>query len=420
MKTKLFATLAAAALLICGPVSSSFAQEQPPAGQPYDFDGPAVDTNQAMYESAAGMTLPMWQRNNVQTFSNYASTGIYNCTDPNRCSIVPSLILLGRDPAVAGPPPNNVTQIPTTIVPLILKFLDADGRTVRYTFDAFNNSACAGNKSPTTLTMQSPLFTDTPIQAPYWKPFYDQPNQATQFVDAAMRSEFYSWMSAQNPWHNKFHVTVAAPVTRNVPRRYWGTRRPAQGGCGALGAVDEKNWLDPVLRNIANTFGPNQFVFFITYNLIEFDTNGDDFLGYHNAYGNPPQVYAIAPFDTSLRYGMSDVSVMAHELGETMNNPLVTTNGNATPGWNINRGTGGRVSCQGNFEVGDPARILVGVNGHQITMNGFTYHLQEIAFAGWFYRISGLGIPWPGKPAPAYSTNGTFTTDAGTTCAPPF
>src|SRR5579863_2840000 len=150
MKSKVLLLLAATALLICSSAPLSVAQEQPPAGQPYDFDGPAVDINQAMYESAAGMTLPMWQRTNVLTFSNYANTGVYNCTDPNRCSIVPSLILLGRDPAVAGPPPNNVTQIPTTIVPLVLKFLDVNNN-VRYTFDPSNPNACTGTKSAVTL-----------------------------------------------------------------------------------------------------------------------------------------------------------------------------------------------------------------------------------------------------------------------------
>jgi len=284
-----------------------------------------------------------------------------------------------------------------------------------------------GNQSLSNLTLQSPLFADFVIQPPYWNIFYDHPQQKTQFVDAQMRSEFYSWMSAQNPWHNKLLPTLNSPITRDVPWGSWGVRQIAAGGCGArdirgnqwLGIVDDQ-WLDPVLRNIANTIGTTKFAFFITWNVIERDvTQGTDYLGYHNAYGNPPQVYAIAPFDTSKRFFMADVSVMAHELGETMNNPLVSTAGNATPGWNINRGLARPVSCQYNFEVGDPVRILRGTSGHSVTApNGFTYHLQEIAFAGWFYRIAGLGIPWPNHPSPAYSTNGTFTTDAGIACTP--
>jgi hypothetical protein len=59
--------------------------------------------------------------------------------------------------------------------------------------------------------------------------------------------------------------------------------------------------------------------------------------------------------------------------------------------------------CQSNLEVGDP------LSGTLITdsLNGFSYHLQELAFFGWFYhRSPGLGVNgW-------YSSNGTFTTSA--------
>ncbi len=63
----------------------------------------------------------------------------------------------------------------------------------------------------------------------------------------------------------------------------------------------------------------------------------------------------------------------------------------------------GQVSgCQGNLEVGDPR---TGTNFPAATANGFTYHLQELAFFSWFFHQSpswGAG----GK----YSNNGTFTT----------
>jgi hypothetical protein len=62
--------------------------------------------------------------------------------------------------------------------------------------------------------------------------------------------------------------------------------------------------------------------------------------------------------------------------------------------------------CQGNFEVGDPLSpggipptsnsfVVVGANG-------FTYHLQELAFFNWFYGGASTGSG--GK----YSNNGTF------------
>jgi hypothetical protein len=63
---------------------------------------------------------------------------------------------------------------------------------------------------------------------------------------------------------------------------------------------------------------------------------------------------------------------MAHEIGEWMNDPF---GNNPTPLW----GHTGQVSgCQNNLEVGDP---LTGTIVPPVVMpNGFTYHLQELAF----------------------------------------
>src|SRR5215472_16401835 len=53
---------------------------------------------------------------------------------------------------------------------------------------------------------------------------------------------------------------------------------------------------------------------------------------------------------------------------------------NPTPAWGHVGQVGG---CQNNLEVGDP---LTGKNIQTVTMpNGFTYHLQELAFFSWFY-----------------------------------
>jgi hypothetical protein len=59
-----------------------------------------------------------------------------------------------------------------------------------------------------------------------------------------------------------------------------------------------------------------------------------------------------------------------------MDDPLVN---NATPAWgNIGQVTG----CQSNLEVGDP---LTGT-AFTATLNGFTYHPQELVFFSWFSR----------------------------------
>ncbi len=94
---------------------------------------------------------------------------------------------------------------------------------------------------------------------------------------------------------------------------------------------------------------------------------------------------------------------MSHEVAEWMDDPL---GGNATPAW----GHVGQVSgCQGNLEVGDP---LTGTVLPAVTMpNGYSYHLQELAFFSWFFRQSpSIGVNgW-------YSDNGHFTSGAGPVC----
>jgi hypothetical protein len=97
---------------------------------------------------------------------------------------------------------------------------------------------------------------------------------------------------------------------------------------------------------------------------------------------------------------VADVSILSHEIGEWMNDPQLL---NFTPAWLVGSG------CQGNYEVGDPlnGRLMPPVK----MSNGFTYHLQELAFFSWFYRLSPSGgvNGW-------YSDNGSLTSDAGPVC----
>jgi hypothetical protein len=93
---------------------------------------------------------------------------------------------------------------------------------------------------------------------------------------------------------------------------------------------------------------------------------------------------------------------MSYEVAEWMDDPLGT---NPTPAWGHVRQVGG---CQNNLEVGDR---LSGTDIPTVTMpNGFTYHLQELAFFSWFYGPPSIGS------GGLFSDNGTFKTDAGPVC----
>ena len=122
-------------------------------------------------------------------------------------------------------------------------------------------------------------------------------------------------------------------------------------------------------------------------------------LGYQNATAAAlkAQTYSVSDFDSSgfLPPEYNDTLILSHELAEWADDPFTV---NATPAWG---NTGQVVGCQGNLEVGDP---LTPTGFPPVMMNGFTYHLQELAFMTWFFGGPGMSA------GGLFSNNGTFTT----------
>lgn len=177
-------------------------------------------------------------------------------------------------------------------------------------------------------------------------------------------------------------------------------------------AVVNINTVDSALQSYITAHGLNasQFPFFVTYNAVMSvgganNLNNCCVLGYHNALGTPGQTYGIAEFegrDQTVFSGVADVASASHELTEWIDDP---SGGNPTPPWG---GIGQVSGCQSNLEVGDP---LSGTLMPAVTTNGFTYHVQELAYFSWFYGGTSLGAG--GKD----STNGTFA-GAAKLCPP--
>ena len=387
MKSKSIARIAGSLLLLTFSASIIFAQEEMTAGQESTptlsfrtnpLEGETLE--QALAESAAGQTIPMWP---------YDVTGFYG---RYRGAIV------GRKYDTRSDDGSGVTKIPMYIVPLVVDFVAyLNGRKyVYWEFDPTTGSplnVCTPNGSPLAIVQNSPLFQDAPN---VWG---GTDLGTTQYIDAQLRGEFWKRLQVvAEPWHNKFDVTTLPPQRLEVPYPYWGVSRSNNGKC-VVGRIYYL-WLDLKLRKMIADLknqgvGPTNVPLFLTYNVYAWA--GGDLGGYHSAYGSPMQVYTMSAFDTSGFFGQAsqDITILSHELGELVNDP---SGMNYTPAW----GRIGQVKgCQRNFEVGDP---VTGKQNPVITLNGFDYHPQELAFFSWFFRSRNDGVNgW-------YSSNGTLRT----------
>jgi hypothetical protein len=120
-------------------------------------------------------------------------------------------------------------------------------------------------------------------------------------------------------------------------------------------------------------------------------------LGYHSGFFVGPNLQIYSPFsiDTTGLFGAGYVTTLSHEMAEAVNDP--TTN-NPTPLW----GDLGQVvgTCQNNLEVGDPLSEGFGTPTNPFVVvgdNGLTYNLQELAYYGWFFGSTSLGVGAGGR-----------------------
>ena len=334
--------------------------------------------------------------------------------------------MVGRNP-FRDPGPAN---IPTDVVPVIVKT-----QTMATSFNPKTGiiSTAAGsntldptqpddvclsppNDVPTKLATSSPIFSSAPFT--FGGTFVGN----TQYADAFQRANFWNVLGEDRAsYHVRMKpVRLLQPIVLNVPAVYGlAITNPLFFGppafCAPLAIVDF-GWFDNYVTSTlipavaSQGVSPSHFPIFFVYNVVwaspVTDLNTCCALGYHNVTGFPHlnQTYSPADFDTTGAFGAPlNTEILSHEVGEWMNDPNTT---NPTPLW----GNTGQVqgACQGNLEVGDP---LTGTDVPDVTMpNGYTYHLQELAFFSWFFGSPSIGVNgW-------FSDNNTFKTDAGPPC----
>jgi hypothetical protein len=239
----------------------------------------------------------------------------------------------------------------------------------------------------------------------------------TQYIDAFQRANFWNVLGEDG--REDYHVLLdpvltLSPIAINVPADLGITLPPAAfPACGPFGIVDI-NFFDLYLNNnvlpaLQPQVNAGNFPIFLLYNVVlagpVTELGTCCILGYHGTSNFLPiQTYSPSDFDTTGLFGSTqgDSNTLAHEVGEWVNDPF---GNNPTPAWGH---TGQVPGCQNNLEVGDP---LSGTNFSDIGgRNGFTYHLQELAFFSWFFSSHSTAVHgW-------FSNNNTFTTDAGPVC----
>jgi hypothetical protein len=236
----------------------------------------------------------------------------------------------------------------------------------------------------------------------------------SQYTDAQIREEFWDWTNPKGSspdWHLKLDASVGPSFSVEAAAEY---PELDPGTCAELGEIDMNSW-DSFLRStiFPDLFadgigGPTTLPIFLVQNVVLTNNDGASccVFGYHQSFDNPSygtntQTYAWTDYQMNDdRPGLGqDVTGTSHEIAEWANDPY---GNNPTPSW----GHTGQDpnSCQNNLEVGDPLtqnRFTV----EPTRPGGMTYHLQELAFMGWFFD-NNFGVNgW-------YSTRGTFTSGA--------
>ncbi|PWT86963.1 MAG: hypothetical protein C5B58_00555 [Acidobacteria bacterium] len=365
--------------------------------------GDQASRTQAIQSSAATDLLPVW---NFQTLSS-RDGNIYAGS------------MVGANPTIRGPEAS--VSVAGQIVPIILKLHTIGTKvnpttgvitTVRgdTTFDpTVPDNVClsAPHNVPVKLLLQSPILSAAKFN------FGGTEVGTTQATDAFQRANFWKLIDKAN-YHVLLAPRVLAPLVIDVPPNH-GLALSGKlfGACSSLGIVDI-NLVDAAVVQATLTrpgIDPKTFPMFMFYNSgfsfgSPFNLHNCCAGGYHGVNPTSPVTFqTYAPFDfqtNGIFRNANDTVILSHEAAEWMNDPYDI---NPTPAWGH---TGQVTGCQNNLEVGDP---LTGINAPPIVgSNGYTYHLQELAFYSWFYGAPSIGIHgW-------FSDNGTFLTDAGPPC----
>jgi hypothetical protein len=315
-------------------------------------------------------------------------------------------VLVGGSPFIENP---GTVSIDAVLIPLIIMIIRQDGTVAL--FDPMSaDSNCGDTDSAESRFRHSPLVVPSDLT------FNGVSVGKVQYIDGFMRAQFWNTPTPGspnrtayfNPLKWKFEPAfflATVPSTEGVVNVVSGT------SCET--GVVSREYFNSLIKTdvlpILHTSGviaPDKFVMFITKNVstagnFSPTSQSSFFGGQHFATGSPAQTWAWAQIKHTSKDD-TDIEAASHEIGEWMNDPLLT---NFTPSWgHIGEASG----CATKLEVGDPLNNIAA----PYTLDGYTYHPQQLAFFSWFFNPDGMPSYGAGGK---FSSNGKFT-EPSTAC----
>jgi hypothetical protein len=251
-----------------------------------------------------------------------------------------------------NPTSDTSTTIPVYIIPIELNLKNNEGVNTDPLATLSDGNTVVQN------TINSPIFDSTTN--------YTQGGTnvgTTQYEDAVQRASLWDVVSTNQGYHVLLGApTVEALQTIKVPK--------ADGTVATDFGVEVLNvnidWLDAKLQRLLRTLAipANSLPVFLTTQV--YLTSGGCCIGGYHSY-NGRQAYSMFTYIQTAGAFAQDVSALSHEAAEWINDPETNNN-----------------SPCGIYEVGDPLEGTADYGTYPYTVNGFTYHLQDIVMPRYF------------------------------------
>jgi len=272
-----------------------------------------------------------------------------------------TFVMVGTDPHNT----NTTTTVNVVLIPIKMIYGATNGN---MTFNPKRDQFPNGQKVVDNMK-QSPIFQNSDFN----EGGTDVGN--TQYIDAYQRANFWNANVSSEP---NYHVLLNI-VKQERPLKI--TVSAAQGnvitnpfGTIKVGTMNI-NSFDPILNSYITSHSaditPDRLPLFLTDN-VYLTSGGCCIGGYHSTRGGPPsgQTYAYTTMITENGSFSMDVDALSHEIGEWMDDPF----------------TNNHVHCNDNsiMENGDPLVGKANFGTFALTLNGFTYHPQDLVFIDYF------------------------------------